>query len=287
MDEITITSKPTKTDYYVGDEFDSTGMVVIAKYSDESTKDVTGEVSIKGFDSSEKHEIQTITISYTENGYTRTDIFFISVNEKPKEVKYEITYKNVYTWTNSIGTPWAQIIVEFKNTGDVPIYLSSGSFDLETVSGNMVKTGTLVSEYPDVIEVGEKGYFYDSLTLDDVPTEELVVIPRISAKEAKVPCTRFEVTQVTITDSQYFGPKAIGKIKNNTSSDCTSMIYVVVVLFDKDNKPIGILDDLIIDDLPAGSSIGFEATDIYIPDTLSASDVKSYLVYAYPNQYQF
>ena len=65
------------------------------------------------------------------------------------------------------------------------------------------------------------------------------------------------------------------------------MIYVVVVLFDKDNKPIGILDDLIIDDLPAGSSIGFEATDIYIPDTLSASDVKSYLVYAYPNQYQF
>lgn len=287
LDEITITSEPTKTDYYVGDEFDSTGMVVIAKYSDESTKDVTGEVSIKGFDSSEIKLLQTITVSYTEDGNTKTDSFCISINEKPKEAKYEITYNNVYTWTNSIGTSWAQVIIEIENTGDVPLYLSSGSFDLETPSGIVVKTSSLVSEYPDVIEVGEKGYFYDAVMLDEVPTENLVVIPRISAKEAKVPCTRFEVTQVTISDSQYYGPKAIGKIKNNTTSDCTSIIYIVVILYNAENKPIGILKDLITDDLPAGASIGYEATNIYNPDSLYASDVNSYLVYAYPNQYQF
>lgn len=287
LESITISTEPTKKDYYVGDSFDPAGMVVIAKYSDDSTKDVTSEVSIKGFDSSETHIIQTITVSYTEDGYTKTDIFFISIVEKPKEVKYEITYNNAYIWIDSIGTSWAQVLVELKNIGDVPIYLSSGSFDLETPSGVVVKTRTLVSEYPDVIEVGEKGYFYDSVMLDEVPTENLVVIPRISAKEAKVPCTRFDVTQVTITDSRYYGPKATGKIKNNTSSDFTSIIYVVIVLYNAENKPIGILKDLITDDLPAGASIGYEASDIYNPETLHASDVKSYLTYAYPNQYQF
>lgn len=45
LTSITITTLPTKTDYNVGDNFDSTGMAVTAIYSDGSTKDnVTFEV---------------------------------------------------------------------------------------------------------------------------------------------------------------------------------------------------------------------------------------------------
>ena len=53
-----------KTEYYVGDELDTTGLVVTVHYSDESTKDITEGFSTSGFDSSAAASEQTITVSF-------------------------------------------------------------------------------------------------------------------------------------------------------------------------------------------------------------------------------
>lgn len=72
---------PTKVKYFVGDSFDSTGFNVTAFYTDSSSKDVTEQAIISGFDSSTKFSTQTITVSYTEANITKTSSFDISISK--------------------------------------------------------------------------------------------------------------------------------------------------------------------------------------------------------------
>lgn len=202
-------------------------------------------------------------------------------------LQYTVTYENAVTWVNSIGTTWVQVIVELENTGSCPIYLSSGSYDLTNSSGSIVASKSYISEYPRVVAVGEKAYLYDETTLDNPVSGKLTVTPRFNEKKSTIENIRFNVSDVTLTDTTYYGVKAIGKIENKTSLTETATIYVVIVLLDSNNKPIGVLYDLISDDFPAQSSMGFEATSLSMPDSINKQSVANYITYAYPVRYQF
>ena len=92
-----------KDEYYVGDEFDSTGIVVTAYYDDESSKDVSSEASFSGFDSSAAGSV-TVTVSYLD-----------------KTTSFDVTVKNV----NRIS--FAAVVEEFAEAGIevvIPDYLS-------------------------------------------------------------------------------------------------------------------------------------------------------------------
>lgn len=74
---IAITTQPTKTTYAIGGSFDSTGMVVTATYDTGKTKEVTGfTFSPQTFISA---GTETVTISYTENGVTKTATLSVTV----------------------------------------------------------------------------------------------------------------------------------------------------------------------------------------------------------------
>lgn len=74
---ISITTQPAKTTYAVGGSFDSTGMVVTATYDTGTTKEVTGfTFSPQTFSSA---GTKTVTISYTENGVTKTTTLSVTV----------------------------------------------------------------------------------------------------------------------------------------------------------------------------------------------------------------
>lgn len=115
----------------------------------------------------------------------------------------------------------------------------------------------------------------------------MTVVPRINSEEATIDCIRYPVTEIFLSDTTYYGIKAVGRIENTTNADEDSTIYVVIILYDSDNNPIGILKDLITDDFSAGSKIGFEATSLSMPDTITTSSVASYKAYSYPLKYQF
>lgn len=80
LTKIEITAQPTKKVYEYGDSFQSAGMVMKATYSDGATANVTGYscsptvLSTVG--------TQTITVSYTENGVTKTATTSVTVNRK-------------------------------------------------------------------------------------------------------------------------------------------------------------------------------------------------------------
>jgi hypothetical protein len=74
---ISITTQPNITTYAVGGSFDSTGMVVTATYDTGKTKEVTGfTFSPQTFSSA---GTKTVTISYTENGVTKTATLSVTV----------------------------------------------------------------------------------------------------------------------------------------------------------------------------------------------------------------
>ena len=80
---IAITTNPTKTEYTEGESFDSTGMVVTASYSDDTTAEVTGYTISP--DGALTPNDTAITVSYTEGEVTETATLTITVTAAPVE----------------------------------------------------------------------------------------------------------------------------------------------------------------------------------------------------------
>ena len=80
LDSISITTSPDKTVYTHLESFDKTGMVVTAKYSDNSTAEIKDYIIAPagGLNTTDT----SVTISYTEKGITKTAIQAITVNER-------------------------------------------------------------------------------------------------------------------------------------------------------------------------------------------------------------
>jgi len=86
--DISITKAPTKTSYIEGQNFDATGMVISVIYDNNTSKEVTDYTVIDG---SNLTVGQTnVTISYTEDGLTKTKTQAITVAQK-KLSSIEIT----------------------------------------------------------------------------------------------------------------------------------------------------------------------------------------------------
>jgi len=201
------------------------------------------------------------------------------------EMAYEITFTSVVLHEDSIGSVWADIIAEVSNTGTIDLYLSSGSIDLEDGNGDLVDVLNLVSVYPQVISPGEKAYYFENTIIDDVSeTETLNLVLHPEIEEATIEKSSFPVTDVTLSNDEYSGIEATGRVEN-TSDEDESMLYVVIVLFGSDDKPMAVL--LSIDDVDAGVKQGFTASALSISDDITAASVTRYEVYAYSYQFQF
>lgn len=209
------------------------------------------------------------------------------VEEVVEEVAHEITYKNASTYKNSIGTVWLNTIYEVTNTGSVPLYLSSASCDIENEDGKLVKSLSMVSVYPNVIDVGEKAYYYESTTLsDETEAIDVVPLPRVKIDKAKVPTTRLEVSEVEIFDDTYGGIKARGRVENTTDEE-QSMVYIAMTLFDEDDNPAHVIFTILMEDFAVDDKIGFELSSLSMPSDFTANNVSRYEICAYPMQMQF
>lgn len=93
LDSISITSQPAKTSYNLGDTVSTQGLVVTAKYSDNSTQNVSDyKISPSVLNNSGK---QVITVSYGE-----------------KTATYEVTVTNTLAFTFTVKLPDNQTITD-------------------------------------------------------------------------------------------------------------------------------------------------------------------------------
>ena len=121
---IEITSMPAKTTYIEGENFDRTGMVVTAIYNNGSRKEITEYTVTNG--ENLKAGQSSVTISYTEEGITKTAEQAITVTEKLKIVikEYEESKKGEINYISKIN-PDTTIVNAIKNietNGEIEIY---------------------------------------------------------------------------------------------------------------------------------------------------------------------
>ena len=94
ISKIEITSLPDKTEYIVGDEFDDTGLIVSAVYTDGSKEQLPKEYIVSGFSSKESGE-KILTVTYRT--FTTTfsvnvvaEIVGIRISHYPNKIYYKI-----------------------------------------------------------------------------------------------------------------------------------------------------------------------------------------------------
>lgn len=114
LKSIAIKTKPNKIVYEYGEDFSKTGLQVTATYEDDSTKDVT-DFEVTGYDKTVVGE-QTITVSYTEDGVTKTATFTVKVNNSV--VSIEVTHlpnKTEYLPKEQFDATGLVVVATLKN----------------------------------------------------------------------------------------------------------------------------------------------------------------------------
>lgn len=200
---------------------------------------------------------------------------------------YDVTYQYFNAFDNGYGKAEYQAIIEIQNTSAGNLYLGTATFDIYDRSGNIVASESFISRDPSVIAPGEKGYYYSNGGyLDNVPMGDYVLRPTINVEPTNLSATRLTVSGTSIKTTS-FGKNidVLGTITNNTA-ESEGLLWVVIVLFDNNNLPIGIYGTNILD-VNAGSTVGFEAEGWHLPEYITINDVARYEVIAAPTQYQF
>ena len=152
LSSITVDNDPTKTTYTVGNAFDFAGATVTAHYSDNtSTMDVTTLVTTDGATVvATEGTGKTVTVSYTEDGVTKTDTFTIDVNASAggsttvsMDSFSDVSgYVDGDTNVSYSATKGESATAPAVNSGEIRIYQNGG---LLTITANNNKTITNIT----------------------------------------------------------------------------------------------------------------------------------------------
>jgi hypothetical protein len=108
-----------ETEFTVGDTF-SFGGTVTAHYSNSTSADVTASATFAGYDMSTAGN-QTVTVSYTEAGVTKTASYGITVsNDTPEPSEVTLSGKYEYASRTKSGygySNWPNMYIEFTSDG--------------------------------------------------------------------------------------------------------------------------------------------------------------------------
>jgi len=163
LNEIKVTTQPTKTTYVVGEKFDKTGMVVTAVYSDKTEKAVTNYT----FAPTDELGVtdKEIVVTYTEKGVTKSVSVAITVVEATPD---SIDAPVVALGEDSIS--WGAVkdatayevyvdgtLVDTVTTTEYALDLASGSYEI-TVKAIFVKGDKKVTSE----ESNTVNYIYNS-----------------------------------------------------------------------------------------------------------------------------
>ena len=137
LQSITVTTKPSKLTYLEGEAFSATGMVIIAMFSDNGSRVITG-YTVSGYDSAPGEK--TITVAYGG----RTATFTVTVKAKVPDAITSNTYSVVSGQTIgkiAAGTTVSQLLAGINRCEYVKVFDKSGK---EVSAAASVGTGMTV-----------------------------------------------------------------------------------------------------------------------------------------------
>ena len=244
-------------------------------------------VSQKGVVTGVKQGNTTIKVTTEEGGFEASCAVQVLERENFSYIIGETVVENYDYVSYSSTTHKIKVYTPITNNGNVNIYISSCTVDIEDSEGNLKDSVSNVSAKPNIIKPGETTYLYSEKTYDGDVYSGLVGIPHPTIKNAKnADSTRYEVSEVSFEMSAIYGVQALGRMTNNTTKK-TSSPYVAINLFDKNDKFYATLYTIIYDEVNPNESISFKATctNLMYHEEFTISDIGRYETYAY--EYDF
>lgn len=245
LDSIEITTPPTKTAYFSGETFNPAGMVVTAHYNDGSSAAVSGYTySPNGALAAGNN---TITVSYSEGGVTRTDTQAITVT----------------TISNTLNSNSWATIKAVSDAGQGDNYWDVGDTKAITINGNVGNTNFSNLS----INVYIIGFNHNSAREGN---------NRIHFKIGKI-----GGTQVALVDSQYgSGVSSSGYFSMNTSNTNTggwANSYHRRTLLGNTGTPTSPPSNSLLAALPADLRAVMKAVTKYSDNTGGGPNTASYV----------
>lgn len=221
-----VVEDPTKTEYFVGENIDLSGVQLNAEYTDDEVADVTSLCTFTPVDGTEITQVGSITVtaSYTEDGVTKTAPIVLTVEKvMVEELIVTPPTKTTYKLGQNLDLTGINVIAKYNNgtTKDV-------TNDCEYVPSN----GTTINAGTTVLQVK---YTEDNVTV--VETVDLEVIG-IDGIEVTTPPTKVaykvgetldlsgivvkanweDGSKQTVTNSCTFSPQNGSTITSSTTS---------------------------------------------------------------------
>ena len=188
---------------------------------------------------------------------------------------------------NSLGGVDLHAIVEVKNTGTTDLYLDESTFYFCDEEGVILKEDNYAEAYPKIISPGNSGYYYADTTLENVDSvEEFRLTCNMNIYTSRSVIAYLETYDTKFTEESFGGVEASVKVKNPIAQEIKPT--VVVVLFDKDKKPIDVMTKT-YETIPANATKRIELSNWYQPEGITLDDVAYYKVFSYvaDDQYNF
>lgn len=181
--------------------------------------------------------------------------------------------------------PYLQCVSVIQNTGEVPIYISSCKFDIETSDGELVDVMD-AEVYPNIIAPGEKAIVYDVSSFDKYnPEKEYVALPNVNYKKSTTTLEYLKISSFSLSENKYGYLECVGRVENTTDKEQT--LYMVVIFLYDDNGNILDLAYTYPDDIAQGEKTSFDKTFMDNYFGVDLEDVVKYKVIAYPVKFQF
>ena len=234
---------------------------------------------------------ETTLTARTEDGGFLSSCAIKVIEEK--NLSYEVgdASLRIYQY-NSSNYVYASVPV--TNNGNVDIYISPTGLAIEDGEGSLKQSvsSVWISCCPDIIKPGETTYLYVDTSYTGDTTDGLVGSFTLNVKDASsADGIRYDVSgEVSFVKERYLdGFKASGQVSNGTLK-ASSIIYVVVFVFDSDGDYYCTLRGTISDDLDPGASATFTASNSYLyrhGNEFTVDDIGSYKAYAYEFEFFF
>lgn len=139
LTSLSVLTMPEKIQYLVGDELDLTGLVLTAEFDNGLTKQVTEGYSAECDLSSVGNK--TVSVSYTQNGFTVTASFEITVAENTQAITPRIYSDDLSVYSgNTVSVP---VMIE-NNSGFMGINIGL-TYDAEKLVPVSVTCGSILS----------------------------------------------------------------------------------------------------------------------------------------------
>lgn len=187
-------------------------------------------------------------------------------------VYYEMTHSSARIERDSVGNLWLNVMISFMNKSEETISLPYSTIYIYA-NGEEVMQLEDVMCYPQILEPGETGYYFEQRQVDLDESLELTAetSPNVERANGMI---KYAVEDIQLRDSA-FGVEVYGMYQ--TEEAVSGLMCAAVVLFDLEGKPFAVLSDYF-----DASEKEFILSSDKLPEGLRVSDISSYIAYVYP-----